>query len=1001
MESELKTYLAAFSNSSISELENSLLSIVKDEEIPSHERVLRLFALVSSWPDTLEGHVQSIFTCLVSVTPYLNRFGKLYVAKIICKLSSGAITDDIIDTCFNLYNMILETKYDLIAHSVAESIQIFLSNRSMIIHKICELCRLHEKFHIILLKHIVETHTDLLDIFPPSFLEESARLCEDALIQRKSSTILKILEVYPKLAKSIPADKLFDVRNRFRNQLCSKVFEIVSSQNTYDLNADRIAYHMALKGNFAVHDNLHHMYCHESRMNALVFQAKRLIDDDLFFSCLSGLWDADAEYSRCVENCLIPILKEYLTDRHVELMIDFLDCRSSYRSSLILLSINSPEKFILNQSDLLNVILCSGFEDLKNLSLQKLSEQNADLDSLIACQKNCPNVTWKYLLDYHIGHQDPRDFFYALLADNASSVSVVLPVLEAIIHLLENTNFDLNISHVIFLDVMDRFFDLCNSITPECYEVEEDEVNTVARSEWRVISACANILSHEYHKIDSSQKCEVLEKVVFVMGSLKHRGAFSSLYLPVLFMMNALHKSPHVSFNMVLEMLKSNLYKDEAVDLCTRRSAGLPLIFKAFMHSVFPEKNDCLNTIFHFILESSNHCNLYVRIRSINILCEILNDRTLAESFESFNIEAFKVAFHFLKSDIWGERNVGLRLFSSVFKRAIMLNCRNNGKVDANRIPEIISVLMVLMSNTHEQHIYPILLCLDKIDMLFPSLHSTFRSDVTSFLKRLELTKFYYHHMASSIKATLQLDDLEIVSKTDFFAKVQAFHVDDPISVLRNQVSMLDINEQTIECDISATRYDVDDLKLINFVLECLQETVPFTKRVAMSSMALQRLSPEKFPKESVIPVLYKMLVDDSEEVRFNGCQICRIYFDSKLICSPLFYLREIWKICGNAALEEQRTLLQTLFINDFVKDYTRELENISHNYTFRHEPLNIYRDYYIEALLMKHCGCHKAIQVDAHILEHYKTLDRTKDLGFLRRSIKVLDILLGNWRIP
>ena len=991
MECELKTYLAVFSNSSISERESSLSNIIKDDGSQSQERVMKLFALVSSWSDMPERHMQSIFTYLVSATPYLNRFGKLYVAKIICKVSRGSFTDDNISICFNLYDMVLKTKYDLIAHSVAESVQILLNKYSNIIDKICELCRLHEKFHIILLKHIVETNSELLELFSHGFLEESARLCEDALIYRKSSTILKILEVYPKLAKNIPAEKLFDDRNRFRNQLCSKVFEIVSSQNFHELNADRIAYHMALEGNSAVYANLHHMYCHESRMSALVFQAKKVSDDDLFFACLSGLWDADAEYSRWVENCFMTLIA-FFTNRHVDLLVDFLDCRSSYRSSLIILSMNLPQNIILNRFDLLNVILCSGFEDLRHLSLQKLSDQNADLDNVVVCEKNFPNVTWKYLLDYYFGHQDLRDLFYTSLADSASPVSAILPVLEAIVNLFEHTDFELNISHEIFLDVMERYFGLCDSNTPECYEVEDDEVNTVARSEWRVISACANILSHEYHKIDSSQKCKVLEKVIFVMGSLKHRGAFSALYLPVLSMMNALKKSPSISFDVVLEMLKPNLYKDEAVDLCTRRSAGLPLIFKALMHSVFPEKSDCLNTIFHFILESSNHCNLYVRIRSINILCEILNDKTLAEGFASFNIEAFKIAFHFLKSDIWGERNVGLRLFSSVFKRAIILNCRNNGKVDASRIPEIISILMELMSNTHEQHIYPILLCLDKIDLISPNLesHSTFRSDVTSFLKRLEMTKFYYHHMASSIKSTLQLEDLGIIPKTDFFAKVQACHVDDSVSILRGQINMLHINEQSL------IENEVDDLNLIDIVLECLQETVPHTKRIAVSLMALQRLSPKKFSRASVIPILYKMLVDDSEDVRFNGCQIGRLYFDSKIICSPLFYLREIWKICGEAALDEQRTLSQTLFMNDFVKDYTRELANTRNNYTFRHEPLNIYRDYYVEALLMRHCGCHKAIQFDANILEHYSMVDRTQDLGFLRRSVKVLDILLG-----
>jgi hypothetical protein len=139
------------------------------------------------------------------------------------------------------------------------------------------------------------------------------------------------------------------------------------------------------------------------------------------------------------------------------------------------------------------------------------------------------------------------------------------------------------------------------------------------------------------------------------------------------------------------------------------------------------------------------------------------------------------------------------------------------------------------------------------------------------------------------------------------------------------------------------------------------------------------------------ISIIYKMLLDDEEEIRYTACKICRQVFSTEIINSALFYVDKIWKYVGEQCVDTQRELFQSLFLEPFLDDFSREYKNVKECPIFRVEPQNTYRDYLIETYLITRYVSVAAITVDSSLVETCTGKSNT----FLLRNIKCINLLI------
>lgn len=165
------------------------------------------------------------------------------------------------------------------------------------------------------------------------------------------------------------------------------------------------------------------------------------------------------------------------------------------------------------------------------------------------------------------------------------------------------------------------------------------------------------------------------------------------------------------------------------------------------------------------------------------------------------------------------------------------------------------------------------------------------------------------------------------------------------------------------------------------------------SRRVAAARSFLKFSAAQNPTLSDVIYVLYKLLWDDEEPIRYMACQIARDYFDSVVVNSALFYVDEIWHFVSQNSSAVQVVMFNRLFYQDFVKDFNREWANIIDRPIFRTEPQNLYRDYYVEVAILKQHILPSAIEVDYHLIEKCKEKTAV-ELGFLYRNSKCLSLL-------
>lgn len=187
---------------------------------------------------------------------------------------------------------------------------------------------------------------------------------------------------------------------------------------------------------------------------------------------------------------------------------------------------------------------------------------------------------------------------------------------------------------------------------------------------------------------------------------------------------------------------------------------------------------------------------------------------------------------------------------------------------------------------------------------------------------------------------------------------------------------------------------EADCTVFLEMVGRCLDEgkTVS-TRRIAAKIFfeSVGRLLEENRLK--LIPIIYKLIVDDDEDVRCAGCKSCSLLFGSEAISCPFWCMDKIWEFVSTMSLDIKKSLLGELFFEDFVADLRREMGNVDDKPIFRREPLNVYRDYLVESFLIR-----RHLSPDTYrILDDVSNgLDDVhyKGAHYMRRSIKCLHLL-------
>ncbi|OZJ04117.1 hypothetical protein BZG36_02864 [Bifiguratus adelaidae] len=163
------------------------------------------------------------------------------------------------------------------------------------------------------------------------------------------------------------------------------------------------------------------------------------------------------------------------------------------------------------------------------------------------------------------------------------------------------------------------------------------------------------------------------------LTSIRHRGAFSSVYPNYVALCSRLLSSPAAQYR----SLPKTWIKDDIQSICaaslsvTRRSAGLPFCILAIVSSGPGNRKPLLNVTMEELVEiASQQMALDAdqktdapQIHAFNILRQIFMDAKLGLDVLPFVADAFKLAVDGFASNSWAIRNCSVMLFSALVQR--------------------------------------------------------------------------------------------------------------------------------------------------------------------------------------------------------------------------------------------------------------------------------------------------------------------------------------------
>lgn len=667
------------------------------------------------------------------------------------------------DLVMKIFSNMIFSGIDVVFHNVSECLLSILKIfGDFPVVDVAFLCQLSPKFHLILLKRFSSCQEALS--FPDSFLDASFDLCLSNISERSSPNSVKvILWLFSRSKRCFDPNILFNDRNCFRNQSCEELFRKMFSQTCMVLEPDRkLCAHCLLSESEAdFRDEVFNVYDLRTRCKWFKsLNGPEIINEwDLSVFLYSLLLDCTSEDAGLVESTLCK-LSNLLANKIV--LSEYLDCRTRLRGALILTN-STHHNFEILSNSLVNIILFSGFEDLKLAAYRSLQNSYDKLDEQQQLMSSFASNEWLIILrNFQSFSRASEDFLTSLQSANFSDITQILNSLAGLLlcfRIDQSIKFP-NLS-VLILRYIDHFYNLCNSETPESYTVFNTEDDYETRNEWKVVGYSAELLANLSLDEEEEFICKAIWRLQEYIANLKHRGAFTSLYEPLLKINTILYARNNKLIARNKEHIWELILRDTNVDVCTRRSAGLPLLLMAFLHS-FPsslKSLECGEAMDKLVSMSKYSESSIAQIRAVNIACELISDKSFGEIFSNHSSLWFSISFELLSSDIWGLRNVGLRLFSAIFKKEVIPKCDSTGKVDIRKVAPYTDVLLQVLRNPKESQHYAILMSLSYLRIPGQVRESLkiFINATLTFLKVIPTKQFYHMRLAENISSSFNL----------------------------------------------------------------------------------------------------------------------------------------------------------------------------------------------------------------------------------------------------
>lgn len=686
-------------------------------------------------------------------------------------------------TVCDLCESLASSELDVVHHNVADSL-IIISRYfwgQTVLPLVRGIVNCRTRSALLILRKLVSSNRQLFEDIDSDFAHEIIALSFSAVIKSNSKSAVCLLKDLYRLT-------------RFR----VVISQYLLSERTVNEHGDPLnnacrllvmAFSAEVGEFYASNPSHKQSYSLDQRIRAVSLHYDTHDSDDCIDAILSMLMDCTPRHYEQICAVLRKLVASLGTnDRSFALLL--LDNRAPLRMGIALLKILREDDLDNMEGTLLEIACCNSFEacrtaalDLLLLRFSKLSSEvqdkilmegrqngfNIGVLTTVSVKAQCdigPALCLVSELSELLDHKD----------QSVKDVVLVVELIDAICMVIKHVdlhNFDGAIEWMVRAKEVcgtasSYAFERCNVEAPESYSIDNDADDLEVRHDWKIIQHSARLfhLCGEY--LGNEVVHQSLMALSYMICRLKHRGAFSSLFDPIVGLASILFSAGTVNnmqFDEYVDHTWSCLLSDSSIDGMTRRSAGIPFLFKAILHSVV--EDDLPSTSSHIaerlLVICRGEYSEIVKIRASNVICELIRDRKFDELMAPFMHQFLDISFELLSSDIWGLRNVSLRLFGAVHTRCLQIHGDSEGLVDIRRLTKIFSTKLIScvqcwMRQAREEHIYPLLVFISRIRPplgVFEDSILSFANECSAFLSRLSQPghNFYIHQKVAEVSA--------------------------------------------------------------------------------------------------------------------------------------------------------------------------------------------------------------------------------------------------------
>ncbi|ODV82459.1 uncharacterized protein CANTADRAFT_31634, partial [Suhomyces tanzawaensis NRRL Y-17324] len=302
------------------------------------------------------------------------------------------------------------------------------------------------------------------------------------------------------------------------------------------------------------------------------------------------------------------------------------------------------------------------------------------------------------------------------------------------------TSSHLDYIKMISATIIDLIFDIWTLVEPilsnSSLEDEEDVIDDdkiLLNYAWKVIKDSNILLSHilSMNVVDEDMFLRCSELIMTQLSSVKHKGAFSSIYPSFISTCEMCFKSAdlkHYPFKWLKENLKLIESKEQFI---SRRSGGIPFLITGILvneNDAPVERHILLQYSFDYLLSVAERPffhdskNDIPQVHAFNCIKQIFNETTLSRESLDYVETSLVLALSNFHSENWSIRNCAVMLFGTIQRR--IFGTRNESrypyKLFFERFPQLDQILHKELCNVLEedsaQDIFPVIIILLKLD---------------------------------------------------------------------------------------------------------------------------------------------------------------------------------------------------------------------------------------------------------------------------------------------